>query len=151
LSAIFAFLRLLPLTMLCSDAVTVRRKKRLMPPDTAKSSQQATPLNALAVRDNLRHLYGLVGLRTNVEVATLGTNQVIAFSPMWVEDADKLARVLAGAPELRPYLVGRPPVSVRGEVMDPANCVHLGVCTGLTCPHCGHVVGEPSPAPQVAT
>ncbi len=68
-----------------------------MPPE---SEQQTTPLNALAVRDNLRHLYGLVGLRTNVEVATLGANQVIAFSPMWIEDADKLARILAGAPEL---------------------------------------------------
>ena len=73
-----------------------------MPPE---SKQQTTPLNALAVRDTLRHLYGLVGLRTSVEVATLGGNQVIAFSPMWVEDADKLARILAGAPELRPYLV----------------------------------------------
>jgi hypothetical protein len=31
--------------------------------------------------------------------------------------------------------------------MDPANCVHLGVGVGQTCPNCGQTV-EPAPTPQ---
>lgn len=73
-----------------------------MPPDTP--NQQTAPASPAAVRDSLRHLFGLLGVRANVQVTTFGVNQAIAFSPLWIDDADKLAQALSRVSELRPYV-----------------------------------------------
>jgi hypothetical protein len=68
-------------------------------------------VDAVAVRDRLRHLFGLLGVRSQVQVVTFGMNKAIAFSPLRDTDADKLAEALDKVPELRPYVAHRAPAA----------------------------------------
>lgn len=64
------------------------------------------PVNALAVRDRLRLLLGLLGVVARVELTTYNTGCGVALSPLAPADADKLADALTKIPEIRPYLTG---------------------------------------------
>lgn len=86
-----------------------------MSPDT-NPNQQLERIDALAVRARLAHLFGLLGIRSQLQVVTFGTNKAIALSPLWDTDADKLAEALGKLPELLPYIAHRAPVS-SGEAM----------------------------------
>jgi hypothetical protein len=83
--------------MLCSNLVTVRRKK---PPVTADSTpdQQTAALDPFAVRDRLQRQFTLLGVGVHVGVTTLGPKHVITYSSMWVGDAHKVAEALDRLP-----------------------------------------------------
>ncbi len=70
---------------------------------------QTAPLDPVAVRDRLRHLLPLLGISVNVENTTFGVNPTIAFSPMWVGEANKLALALERVSEVQPYLAHNTP------------------------------------------
>jgi hypothetical protein len=70
-------------------------------PDITPNQQMApAPLNPLTVRDRLNHLLFLLGVAVQLKVTKVGPHQAIAFTPLWVPDADKLAKALDKVPEV---------------------------------------------------
>jgi hypothetical protein len=76
-------------------------------------NQQTALLDPVAVRNRLRHLLPLLGVSVNVENTTFGVNPAIAFSPMWVGDANKLALALEQVSEVQPYLAHNTPAAAK--------------------------------------
>jgi hypothetical protein len=78
-------------------------------------NQQTAALDPVAVRDRLRHVLPLLGISVNIENTTFGVNPTIAFSPMWVGDADKLALALERVSEVQPYLAHNTPAATKED------------------------------------
>jgi hypothetical protein len=64
---------------------------------------------AIVASDLLSRYLTLLGVHVKLRVVDVASRRAIAVSPLWVEDANKLADALSHLSELRPYIATRRP------------------------------------------
>jgi hypothetical protein len=92
---------------------------------------------------------GLQGHLTAVVTERLKKTDKVVSETAFVRPAGGGTEWSAPLEQIKPVLDSAPLSSTANTsgVMDPANCVHLGVGAGQLCPRCKTLVGQPVPAP----